>query len=188
MSRAMHSRNRWLMSASLCLASAVGSSLALADTSDPERHPPRFSPAKKPEGVPANFVLTRAGFMHPSCVITVRSDEIVGKDGTDLVVRGMDGAEHTRLPPCPHPRYRRNGQIIAAQDSISSHQPHVASYDGYIADYYSYDSFDPGSTLTTEWYVPALPFGPVCTATWMSGWACITAAATTVTAAMGPCR
>jgi MYXO-CTERM domain-containing protein len=47
--------------------------------------------------------------------------------------------------------------VIAAQDSTPSHQPHVASYDGYIVDYYSYDSFDPGSTLTTEWYVPALP-------------------------------
>jgi len=157
MGRSMHAGNRWSILALFCLASVAASSLAQADTSDGERHPHRFSPAKKPDGVPSDFVLTRSGFMHPSCVITVRSDEITGKEGSDLVVRGMDGTEHARLPACPYPRYKRNGQLIAAQDSTASHQPHTGKYDGWIASYYSYDSFDPGSTLTTDWYVPALP-------------------------------
>jgi MYXO-CTERM domain-containing protein len=157
MGKSMHAGNRWSIPALCCLTSVAASSLAQADASDGERHPHRFSPAKKPDGVPSDFVLTRAGFMHPSCVITVRSDEITGKEGADLVVRGMDGTEHARLPACPYPRYRRNGQIIAAQDSTASHQPHTGKYDGWIASYYSYDSFDPGSTLTTDWYVPALP-------------------------------
>lgn len=144
--------------------SLAGVSRASADDSGFDRHPRRFSPKKKPAGVPADFVLTRAGFMHPACVITVRSDESVGRDGADLVVRGMDGSEHDRLPPCPYPRYRRDGQVVAsaaeagtpAQASTIAHQPHGV-YDGWLASYSSYDSFDPGSSLSTEWYVPALP-------------------------------
>jgi hypothetical protein len=140
---------------SLGIALTFAGGVALADGSGMDRHPARFSPRRKPSGVPADYVLTRSGFFHPSCVITVDSDEVVG---ADLVVRGLDGKEHTRFSPCAHPRYDRRGQVVA-QGATVAHLPPVlaAKYDGYIAYYSYYGKVPVGPTLTTDWSVPLAP-------------------------------
>lgn len=138
----------------------------------------RPSPARKPANVPSDFVLTRAGFMHPTCVVTVASDETVGRDGNDMVVRDMDGRELFRKGPCAYPRYRRDGQLAAsvagpamrstdaggASDATTASDAGAptgtiahGTYDGWIVSYRSEGSFDPRSTLVGEWRVPELP-------------------------------
>jgi hypothetical protein len=56
-----------------------------------DRHPqPDAGGILAPSGVPATYVFTHHGWFHPSCVVRVQSDEVVG---ADLVVRGQsDGA------------------------------------------------------------------------------------------------
>ncbi|HVV53220.1 MAG TPA: hypothetical protein VHO06_26415, partial [Polyangia bacterium] len=129
------------------------SSAAVARAND-DRHPAPGLAA--PAGVPASYVLTHSGWFHPSCVVRVRSDEVVG---ADMVVRGRDdGAAHFTFAPCAYPRFDLRGHAMAA--GAPAHPPPQAApamYDGYIV-YYQYDgSFTPGSTLVTEEIVPPAP-------------------------------
>jgi MYXO-CTERM domain-containing protein len=121
-----------------------------------------FSPAHKPSGVPANYVLMRGGFFHPSCVVTVQSDEIVGADG---IIRGMDGREHARFDPCPYPRYRADGTVVNhPTEGVAGAPPYAApgagsgpTYDGYEAQYVYWGSMKSGTKLQGEWTVPLPP-------------------------------
>jgi hypothetical protein len=153
---------RWLTASWMGLASLTCVTLASAVESAADRHPRNLlSPARKPAGVPADYVLTHSGFFHPSCVVTVRPDETVG---ADRVIRGMDGTEHALFAPCAYPRYSARGVPIAEVDSAAGRAPHAppvepapATYDGYIV-YYVYDgSLSPGTALSTQWTVPLAP-------------------------------
>lgn len=146
-------RAGWLLSAGLLL-------VAPDAHGDRDRHPPRFSPADKPAGVPSEYVLTHNGFFHPSCVVTVDSDEVVGGDG---VIRGMDGTEHARFAPCAFPRYSQRGRRMdtAGPAATTPHRPPLeeatVAYDGYIVWYTYTGSIVPGSGLSTQWTVPLAP-------------------------------
>ena len=128
---------------------------ARADGGD--RHPPPGAiPA--PPGVPAAYVLTHNGWFHSSCVVRVRSDEVVG---ADRVIRGKDdGAAHFAFASCGYPRFDLHGRTIsggAAPPVHAAPQPAAAIYDGYIV-YYAYDgSITAGSTLVTDEIVPPPP-------------------------------
>jgi hypothetical protein len=139
---------------SLCAAACLGSSHASAADGAANRHAPYLlSPARKPPGVPAEYVLTHNGFFHPSCVITVRSDEVTG---ADLVIRGLDGAEHARFAPCAYPSYSAAGQVGAPAHAPPV-EPAAALYDGYIVSYGYWGSVPNAPTLTTDWVVPLPP-------------------------------
>ncbi|MGC4090040.1 MAG: MYXO-CTERM sorting domain-containing protein [Polyangiaceae bacterium] len=117
------------------------------------RHSKRFSPNKKPDGVPNDYVLTRSGFMHPSCVVRLEPDESVSHDGS---IHGPDGAVRDVLSPCAYERFAADGQPLARNQARPPHRPH-ATYDGWVA-YYVYDgSVAAGTTITTDWVVPASP-------------------------------
>lgn len=150
-------------SAFLCLLASVH--VARADGLA-SRHPPRVV-RKKPASVPADYVLTRNGFFHPSCVIVVQSDEVVG---ADLSIRGPDGAVRDRLAPCPYPRYDFEGRPIAGGGPL--HRAHPggssssgsgsggggsATYDGWLLSYSYPGSISSGSNLSTQWVVPEPP-------------------------------
>src|SRR5437879_4856275 len=126
---------------SCCFALAA---LATTVTANASRHPRPRRPMTNPAGVPETYVLTRNGFFHPSCVITLEPDETLGQD---LVVRGPGGAPRDRIPPCPHMRYSASGQ--------PTHQPHLTN-DGWIVWYDYTDEISRTSTLTlsTDWVVP----------------------------------
>ena len=129
--------------------------LSAPAAADEPRHPAPGTLAA-PAGVPAAYILTHSGWFHPSCVVRVRSDEIVG---ADMVVRGRDdGAAHFTFSACGYPRFDMRGQAMPA--GAPAHlppQPAAAIYDGYIV-YYQYDgSITPGSTLVTEEVVPPAP-------------------------------
>ena len=125
-----------------------------------ERHPqPGAGAMSAPAGVPAAYVFTHHGWFHPSCVVRVQSDEVVG---ADLVVRGKsDGAIHYAFAPCAYARFDARGRATGAGSAAPpSHVPPQAAaalYDGYIV-YYEYDgSITPGSTLVTDEIVPPPP-------------------------------
>ena len=125
-----------------------------------ERHPqPGAGAMPAPAGVPAAYVFTHHGWFHPSCVVRLQSDEVVG---ADLVVRGKsDGATRYAFAPCAYARFDAHGRALGAGSSAppvhAAPQPAAAIYDGYIV-YYEYDgSITPGSTLVTEEIVPPPP-------------------------------
>ncbi len=95
---------------------AVGGSVSNA-----ERPPNRFDALKKPPGVPDDYVFTHNGFMHPSCVITVRSDGTM-VDGNGRV-RGSGGVERGTIPSCPFARYGLDGHLITSSGREFSAKP-----------------------------------------------------------------
>jgi MYXO-CTERM domain-containing protein len=145
----------------------TASSAASADGAAWDRHPRHATRAVMPDGVPADYVLTHNGFFHPSCVVSIRADEIWGRDA---VIRGMDGVEHERIPPCAHPRYDLVGHPLPEGAPATAKQlrrrergaetvPHSPdTYDGWITWYdTNVITVVPGSSLVTEWFVPAKP-------------------------------
>jgi len=149
----------------VCLVSLTGSAMAWAGERAADRTGngtvPSLSSAPRPTGVPSGYVLTHHGWFHPSCVVVVGNDEIVG---ADRVVRGKDGTPHFTVPPCAHARYDKQGRMAAPSFSAGGNptleaapQPAAATYDGYIV-FYVYDgTIATGPTLTTEWVVPPPP-------------------------------
>jgi hypothetical protein len=148
--------HEWLVAVAVCLVSSV------AVTSSAAGNSPLRS-VRRPAGVPSEYVLTPNGFLHPSCVISVRSDEVLG---ADLVIRGQDGSEHARVAPCAYPRYSRQGTRVAEasgppfagspRSRLPRHPAHD-TYDGWLV-FFDYEgTIDTGSSLRTQWIVPAPP-------------------------------
>jgi hypothetical protein len=156
-------RHSWQVA--LWIVSVVSPSIALAQAhvrqgaaAIPHRAAaPHYSPPHKPAGVPAEFVITPNGFFHPSCVVTVHSDEVMG---TDLVIRGKDGASRARVDPCAYPRFDLRGQRIdpeRASPSGANGGVSPDAYNGWVAQYSYVGSIASGSNLTDYWVVPPLP-------------------------------
>ncbi len=132
----------------------VSTSTAGALEPTTNRHPKRFSPTRRPPSVPDDYVLTHNGFMHPSCVISVDSDETVSHDGT---IRGPDGKIRDIIAPCGYDRYSADGQLVTSQKgSVPAPHPH-AVYDGWIVFYVYNGRVAAGTTITTDWVVPLAP-------------------------------
>jgi MYXO-CTERM domain-containing protein len=145
---------------SFCAASYAATALA-----DPPRslatQPVRQAFQRLPPGVPAGYLLTRGGFLHPSCVITVHADETVG---ADQVIRGVDGREHSRISPCAFPAYTRTGVMKAMPTQLAqplppltispqpAHLPHAAGpvWDGWPISYSYNGKVDGGASVTVS--------------------------------------
>ncbi len=146
----------------ICVLSIAGVARASAGDPATDRHGHHLTVGSRPAGVPADYVLTHHGWFHPSCVVNVGSDEMVG---ADLVIRGMDGTAHAALAPCARERYDRRGRRVAvapdtqggATPALAAPLPAASVYDGYIVYYASNGAITPGSTLTTDWIVPPAP-------------------------------
>lgn len=140
------------------LVAAVASFVSGTKVAAAEDRHPASGPVPAPPGVPASYVLTHNGWFHSSCVVRVRSDEVVG---ADRVIRGKDdGAAHFAFASCAYPRFDLHGNAMgdgAAPPVHAAPQPAAAIYDGYIV-YYAYDgSITAGSTLVTDEIVPPAP-------------------------------
>ena len=152
-----------LLACSLTLGAWCGAERAAradAALGSNDRHPQSGTGAiLAPSGVPAAYVFTHHGWFHPSCVVRVQSDEVVG---ADLVVRGQsDGAARFSFGPCAYPRFDVHGRAMGAGSAAppvhAAPQPAAAIYDGYIV-YYAYNGgITPGSTLVTDEIVPPPP-------------------------------
>jgi hypothetical protein len=108
-----------------------------------------YSPPSKPAGVPDDYVITPNGFFHPSCVVNVHADEIMGPD---LIIRGLDGAARAHADPCAYPRFGLRGARIDAEVA-----PQASTYNGWIVQYAYVGSIPSGPNLTDTWVVPDLP-------------------------------
>ncbi len=85
------------------------------------------------------------------------------------MIRGVDGVEHERIPPCAYPRFSPNGRALPAGAPATDRQlqrrgvesspaPSKSTYDGWVSWYDSnIVTIAPGSTLVTEWIVPDRP-------------------------------
>jgi len=119
---------------------------AAADPNTLLRRPASIPFASRPAGVPESYILTHNGFFHPSCVVAVEPDEIVG---ADRVIRGRDGAERLRLEPCLYAQYDRKGTVV----------PRAHTFDGWIV-WYDFNGNIPATSsikLSTDWVVPLAP-------------------------------
>ena len=147
-----------LVGSSAFLATLGAGAIARADGPF-DRHPPRAdSSRKKPSAVPSDYLFTHNGFFHPSCVVVVQSDEVLG---ADLAIRGPDGTVRDRISPCTYPRYDFGGNTISTGRPL--HRPHKGgggggTWDGWLLSYsYANASVSSGSNLSTEWIVPTPP-------------------------------
>lgn len=137
----------------------IPTAASAADAAAP--HPERGS-MRAPAGVPSSYMFTHHGWFHPSCVVRIGEDEVVG---ADTVVRGRaDGAAHFSLSPCAYPRFDLHGRAAptgtAALDHLPEHLPPQAAaapYDGYIVAYFYNGKIASGSTLVTDVIVPTPP-------------------------------
>ena len=137
----------------------IPTAASAADAAAP--HPERGS-MRAPAGVPSSYMFTHHGWFHPSCVVRIGEDEVVG---ADTVVRGRsDGAAHFSLSPCAYPRFDLHGRAAptgtAAPDHLPEHLPPQAAaapYDGYIVAYFYNGKIASGSTLVTDVIVPTPP-------------------------------
>ena len=111
-------------------------------------------------GVPAAYVFTHNGWFHPSCVVRVQSDEVVG---ADLVVRGRsDGATHYAFAPCAYPRFdaarARDGRGLggaAGPRGAAAGRGDLRRLHRLLRS--TTAASPPGSTLVTEEIVPPPP-------------------------------
>lgn len=143
-------------------------------------------PGERPAGVPADFVPTPNGYFHPSCMVTLRDDEVLGRD---LILRGLDGGVRRSVAPCAYPHYTRLGRAIAPVDIAAPPSPGAPPpacsnlgagcstgtsccsgtctssacaqfYDGWTIAYWWFAStLPPDPTLTGKWLVPPSPTG-----------------------------
>lgn len=109
-------------------------------------------------GVPSDFVLTPAGWFHPSCIVPVQSDEQY--DMSSGIITRRNGS--TRLaPPCGYlPRDRQGNTFTPA--NMASRPP---SSSGWRATIWNKANIGAVSYLEASWKVPptpaAAPTGPV---------------------------
>lgn len=111
-----------------------------------------YHPQTRPVNVPEEYVLTHSGFFHPSCVITVDDDEVIGDDA---IVRGSDGKEHLKVEPCAYPRFDRKGVLVDKTEAPKKHAHDT--YDGWI-NWFEHDGdYDANGKLSHQWVVPLAP-------------------------------
>jgi hypothetical protein len=144
-----------------CFIWLTNTAMAAAGERAVDRTVPSLRSPGRPAAVPSGYVLTHHGWFHPSCVVVVGNEEIVG---ADRVIRGMDGTAHVRFAPCAHAHYDSQGRATAANVSARGNpaleaapQPAAPTYDGYIV-YYAYSGgLATSPTLSTDWVVPPPP-------------------------------
>ena len=100
---------------------AIACALAAFACGGEEPIPPasdeRPSAPGRPSQVPAEYVPTANGYMHPSCIVELApGEEVVVGSEDGMEVRGADGRSR-RLGRCAYPRFRSNGEIIPAPAS-----------------------------------------------------------------------
>lgn len=108
-----------------------------------------------PAGVPEDFVITPAGYMHPSCVIPIGTSDTVLEDGS---IQGADGSVQA-TEPCAFPRFDANGAPLTTETGSLIRTLSVAdglSFTGWVESAHD-DSMGALSFLSTSWTVPSSP-------------------------------
>ena len=107
----------------------------------------------RPANVPAEYVVTPVGYLHPSCIAGIAESEtlingkITSKNGTSRA-----------LPKCAYPRYDRAGEIVdtgGSQKKLAAAPPPLP-YSGWVESANS-DSYGALNWISANWKVPAAP-------------------------------
>jgi hypothetical protein len=109
--------------------------------------------ANRPPGVPGDYVVTPAGYFHPSCVVGITEDESLGA-GT---ITGKDGKTRA-VSKCGYPRYDRKGAVLPAQPSASARTAAVPppAFSGWVESGNNGDN-GPLNWIAANWKVPSAP-------------------------------
>ncbi|HKO46433.1 MAG TPA: hypothetical protein VJV79_01840 [Polyangiaceae bacterium] len=107
----------------------------------------------RPTSVPADYVVTPVGYLHPSCIAgmseseTLVNGKITGKNGSSRAV-----------PKCAYPRYDRAGAIVetGATQRKTASAPAPIPYSGWVESANSAD-YGPLNWISANWKVPAAP-------------------------------
>jgi MYXO-CTERM domain-containing protein len=152
----MRAPHRALAAASATLLALIAASPTARADGSWSRHPQGADARRKPASVPADYVFTHNGFLHPSCVFHLQPGEMVAKD---LTIVGPDGAARDRIEPCPYPRYDFGGNTVIAGGARRVHAGGGGggTYDGWLLSYSYPGSVSSGSNLSTKWIVPTPP-------------------------------
>ena len=118
---------------------------------------------KRPENVPANYVITPFGYLHPSCIHEVRASEELLSDGR---LKRVDGSVDAEAPPaCAFTRFKADGTPLnleghavaegsaAGTGAVAQEKPTI---NGYVED----ATVTTGSSygkLNGTWIVPSAP-------------------------------
>ena len=103
----------------------------------------------RPANVPAEYVVTPFGYMHPSCVVHVRKGERVGQN----VLHHADGTVEN-VPVCQYPRYKAKGEVVEPTALVAPPPPTI-SWD-WVEDVTDFYSSNLGKQSST-WVVPSAP-------------------------------
>ncbi len=136
---------RWLVL--VAASAAVASPVALASGTRNVTPPPEMSHGVT---VPADFVLTPAGYFHPSCIIQVDNDEAVRDDNT--IEHRITGATR-EIPQCEHQHYRKDGtlELVPIAPALPT-EPTVNGWMGAMN-----GMFEPIQNMYANWFVPPNP-------------------------------
>lgn len=120
-----------------------------------------LSEAARPPGVPAEFVITPFGYMHPSCVIAVAEDEAALENGA---IEREDGRSR-QTSTCRYPRFDGSGREIPDDGPPPARQSglapaSVAAFDGWVESANSADN-GPLNWISANWTVPPSPTSDV---------------------------
>jgi hypothetical protein len=127
-------------------------------TSSPSAASPKPE-LSRPANVPDEYVATPSGYSHPSCVIEVRPDERLTKEG----IERTDGSI-VAVPKCGFERYDRQGRILRASSAgiALADDERDGGYEGpddmnYWQMRASKSHLPPLSFLSATWTVPRAP-------------------------------
>lgn len=143
-----------------CIGALVMASSALAVGPAGERNArgarpdaPRAGHLKvRPANVPDDYVVTPAGFFHPSCVNEIAPDEHIRPDNKIENDRG--GARE--LARCEHPRFDKAGRVVEQMARRDDGVPEP-TINGWVESGYAVTS-SPLQWISANWYVPTAPY------------------------------
>ncbi len=144
----------FLAAASLMACSAAGDDGA--DTPSEEAQAASASAitigAHRPASVPADYVVTPVGYLHPSCIVGMSENETLGKGK----ITKKDGSSRA-IPKCSYPRFDRAGALVeSAGQKRTASVPPPAVYSGWVESANSAD-YGPLNWISANWTVPAAP-------------------------------
>jgi hypothetical protein len=103
----------------LVAASLFGASLFTANAQQAAQSNVRAA-LNRPETVPEGYVITPAGYFHPSCVQTLAKGERLLADGR---LQHSDGSVEQSAAACNYPRYTRSGEPVSSLSSSTMENP-----------------------------------------------------------------
>jgi hypothetical protein len=107
----------------------------------------------RPAGVPADYVITPAGYFHPSCVVHLAKGDVLHKDEKTIQ---HANARVDSVPVCHYAHFKRNGErVVGDERGVRGVRPPTISH-AWI-EYASTTTSSSYGELGADWNVPSAP-------------------------------